>query len=516
MDSYRSELDATPEESLFCRTLGVQLSDERGSRRLAGVCVSVRHGSSGGRKQLRVQLTDETDPFFVYSLALTDDDFESLKCQQGLLVDFAAFPHKLADLLQLCVDHERRDSPKFVVRLRVSGDEPALMEVVEANPFKHLVHLSLLLRAPGEGALRKHLAAAMRALKEDKRRLEASLSSCEAEWRARLERSETLAAEKAQEVERQRTAHSAQLASLGERHLAELRALRDETSKASSEQRVRAELERHEAELQQRRQMQALEAEASLQEALAKDLREKLDRSERHCRELALQVAALEAARAERDAQALSREKEAAEEREATTLAARLAELEAQLDASRAAQREAERGLEQCTSRLERRDAAVRTLSGDVVKANEIIRRLQGELRALHGQLGQREGALADKERRLEALGDTADRLRAQHRDGQAQLERARLELSEAQAQLAQCQRQVKTHENVIQWLNQQLNQRMGAGQGGSPGAVQCPGGLPKTPEDATSQPAKGSRGAAPQAALRTPVARGPQAARPP
>lgn len=85
-------------------------------------------------------------------------------------------------------------------------------------------------------------------------------------------------------------------------------------------------------------------------------------------------------------------------------------------------QREAERGLEQCASRLERREAAVRTLSGDVVKANEIIRRLQGELRALHGQLGQREGALADKERRLEALGDTADRLKAQHRDGQAQV----------------------------------------------------------------------------------------------
>ncbi|KAM7286416.1 hypothetical protein ISCGN_030230 [Ixodes scapularis] len=165
------------------------------------------------------------------------------------------------------------------------------------------------------------------------------------------------------------------------------------------------------------------------------------------------------------DATGRNMEKEAAEEREATTLAARLAELEAQLDASRAAQRESERGLEQCASRLERREAAVRTLSGDVVKANEIIRRLQGELRALHGQLGQREGALADKERRLEALGDTADQLRAQHRDGQAQLERARLELSEAQAQLAQCQRQVKTHENVIQWLNQQLNQRMGAGQ---------------------------------------------------
>ena len=35
-----------------------------------------------------------------------------LKTQQGLLVDFCAFPQKFVDLLELCRDEEQRDHPK--------------------------------------------------------------------------------------------------------------------------------------------------------------------------------------------------------------------------------------------------------------------------------------------------------------------------------------------------------------------------------------------------------------------
>lgn len=42
--------------------------------------------------------------FLVYSFRL--------KSQQGLLVDFCAFPQKFVDLLELCREEEQRDSPK--------------------------------------------------------------------------------------------------------------------------------------------------------------------------------------------------------------------------------------------------------------------------------------------------------------------------------------------------------------------------------------------------------------------
>ena len=40
--------------------------------------------------------------------------FFSLKSQQGLLVDFSAFPQKFIDLLQLCLSEAGKDSPKYV------------------------------------------------------------------------------------------------------------------------------------------------------------------------------------------------------------------------------------------------------------------------------------------------------------------------------------------------------------------------------------------------------------------
>lgn len=37
-----------------------------------------------------------------------------LKVQQGLLVDFAAFPQKFIDLLELCITESSKEKPKYV------------------------------------------------------------------------------------------------------------------------------------------------------------------------------------------------------------------------------------------------------------------------------------------------------------------------------------------------------------------------------------------------------------------
>ena len=92
-------------------------------------------------KELIVRLTNESDPFFLYTLSLSEEDFQrcihdllidtnschsmilpppflpplsSLKVQQGLLVDFSDFPKKLIDLLELCLSENNKDSPKYV------------------------------------------------------------------------------------------------------------------------------------------------------------------------------------------------------------------------------------------------------------------------------------------------------------------------------------------------------------------------------------------------------------------
>ena len=77
------------------------------------ICVRYTGGDSGNKlhvtpsnrvsnsfQELTLQLTDPADPFFFYSLTLTESDFGALRRQQGLILDFAQFPAmitKLAD-----------------------------------------------------------------------------------------------------------------------------------------------------------------------------------------------------------------------------------------------------------------------------------------------------------------------------------------------------------------------------------------------------------------------------------
>lgn len=87
-----------------------------------------------------MKLTDDKDPFFLFKLSISEEDFQryvwinlqtghrsgmstrlmflfgftlfSLKVQQGLLVDFASFPQKFIDLLDLCCSEQASENPR--------------------------------------------------------------------------------------------------------------------------------------------------------------------------------------------------------------------------------------------------------------------------------------------------------------------------------------------------------------------------------------------------------------------
>lgn len=482
------------EESLYCQTLSVQLKDDycATSRRVSSVCLAIRRSNSSiiGRKELHIQLTDDADPFFFYTLTLTEDDFQSLKAQQGLLVDFLAFPQKFIDLLELCTKDEQKDSPRFVLSLTVHGrigSDPAILDVIEVNPFKHLVHLSLKLASAPDTVVRKHLSSAMRHLKDENRRLEAALRSSETDFHTRLRQYQEMATERSRELDRVHSLHASQLASLREQHERELAAEKENLRKASSEQQFRSDLEHRETEQRLRKQIQVLEADVSIKETLNKDLQEKLTKSEQLCRELSLKVTALEAAvgQCQRTAEVLSREKDTVEadkqinEKDASSLRSQVDKLEAELsqksrllaetkellDSCEDKKRQMEALLEQRQAQLGRREAAVKTLSDDILKGNEIIKRLQAELRANHAKLRLRsevitkqEDVLTEKEQQVQSLVRKLDDLELASKKKEAEVAQARQRVEEVEQKLAECQKQVKTNENVIQWLNKQLN----------------------------------------------------------
>jgi hypothetical protein len=50
----------------------------------------------------RIPRNAQSDPFFLYQLEVTEADFQLLKREQALHVDFAAFPQNVLELLDLC------------------------------------------------------------------------------------------------------------------------------------------------------------------------------------------------------------------------------------------------------------------------------------------------------------------------------------------------------------------------------------------------------------------------------
>jgi spindle assembly abnormal protein 6 len=57
-------------------------------------------------------LSSENNSFFLHTLEVSEEDFQSLKLEQGILVDFANFPGKIISLLERCVASKVQDPPR--------------------------------------------------------------------------------------------------------------------------------------------------------------------------------------------------------------------------------------------------------------------------------------------------------------------------------------------------------------------------------------------------------------------
>ena len=66
---------------------------------------------------LIIQIWTEEDLSSLHTLEVTEDDFQGLKLEQGILVDFGGFPAKIITLLQRCLLSYHEDPPRSAVLL---------------------------------------------------------------------------------------------------------------------------------------------------------------------------------------------------------------------------------------------------------------------------------------------------------------------------------------------------------------------------------------------------------------
>ena len=62
---------------------------------------------------LRIHLSSDEDLFFLHTLEVSEEEFQSLKVEQGILVDFGNFPGKVITLLQKCILAQSDETPRY-------------------------------------------------------------------------------------------------------------------------------------------------------------------------------------------------------------------------------------------------------------------------------------------------------------------------------------------------------------------------------------------------------------------
>ncbi|KAF5911086.1 hypothetical protein HPG69_001051 [Diceros bicornis minor] len=466
---------------LFQELVPLQVKCKDCEERRVSVRVSVELQSVSNpvhRKDLVIRLTDESDPFFLYNLVISEEDFQSLKFQQGLLVDFLAFPQKFIDLLQQCTQEHAKEIPRFLLQLvspaAILDNSPAFLNVVETNPFKHLTHLSLKLLPGNDVEIKKFLAGCLKCSKEEKLSLTQSLEDVTRQ----LNFTQKTLSEKIQELDKLRNEWASHTAALSNKHSQELTNEKEKALQAQVQYQQQHEQQKKDLEILHQRNIQQLQNRLSELEAANKDLTERKYKGDATVRELKAKLSGVEEElqRAKQEVLSLRRENSTLDaechekEKHINQLQTKVAVLEQEIkDKEQLVLRTKEAFdtiQEQKVALEENGEKNQRYTYEALLQANEIIKKLQGDLKTLMGKLKlkntvtvQQEKLLAEKEEKLQKeqkeLQDVGQSLRIKEQEVcklQEQLEATVQKLEESKQLL-------KNNEKLITWLNKELNE---------------------------------------------------------
>ncbi|KAM7054076.1 spindle assembly abnormal protein 6 homolog isoform 1-T1 [Molossus nigricans] len=496
---------------LFQQLVPLQVKCKDCEERRVSVRVSIELQSVSNpvhRKDLVIRLTDDTDPFFLYNLVISEEDFQSLKFQQGLLVDFLAFPQKFIDLLQQCTQEHAKEIPRFLLQLvspaALVDNSPAFLNVVETNPFKHLTHLSLKLLPGNDVEIKKFLAGCLKCSKEEKLSLTQSLEDVTKQ----LNFTQKTLSEKIQELDKLRNEWASHTAALSSKHSQELASEREKALQAQVHYQQQHEQQKKDLEILHQRNSQQLQSRLSELEAANKDLTERKYKGDATIRELKAKLSGVEEElqRAKQEVLSLRRENSTLDaechekEKHVNQLQTKVAVLEQEIkdkDQLVLRTKEAFDTIQEQKVALEEHgdknrvqigklEDTIKSLSAELLKANEIIKKLQGDLKTLMGKLKlkntvtiQQEKLLAEKEDKLQKeqkeLQDVGQSLRSKEQEVcklQEQLEATIQKLEESKQLL-------KNNEKLITWLNKELNENQLVRKQGVLGPATTPPGLP-------------------------------------
>ncbi|TPX72922.1 hypothetical protein SpCBS45565_g00021 [Spizellomyces sp. 'palustris'] len=453
------------------------------------VQVALTTKNSGRLKVLEIQLTDESDPFFLYHLDVGEDDFHALKEEQNLLVDFQQFPVKFIELLEAVDGARREEQPKFIAQLTSDGSAKyAVFNVVETNTFRNITHISLHFIPGNDASVKQYLAQLVKEYKSDNASLKNQLDSTGSSLTIRLKESEGLNAKLTCELENIKLSNAEQMNRLQLQHAEALAREKEISSRQREEERIAAEKDKRSIEIQYEEQLKKLSQElASLKAAhshmlshaqsmetstsnankqienLRQDLtitKQDLDKEIKLNEQLAHSKRDLEAECSSlrnklRDIERDGRDKLVEEKR-----------LEELLHMANEQKAKADDTLEMYKGQNARLDEALKQATEEINKGNEIIRRLQTDLKASKAKLKLKNVVTMQQEKLLDERAATVQGQQKELTDAKDTLSKVREELQVAQGRVEELTKQVQEgkaiiedNNHVIEWLHKQMNE---------------------------------------------------------
>ena len=467
---------------------------------------------------LHTELADDANPFFLYTLDVTENDYRALKAEQSLVVDFSSFSPHFIDLIKACVpvhlaqqdanvrvESSGAEDPKIrmgllttersplvpspdcfeaVLDTGASGGSQATLSIVESNHFKHLTHLALRFQPGTDQTIKAYLAGRLQ-LTED--RLERSETACAnlseqlaaqesetASVRAKLavKTSELVTIKKDMDIERksqlsvQREEFATAMESSRATSESEIRRLREkcESVRSSMEERVQGLAEAN-AELQDARRR--LESERDDLTSQVAALRTTASEARSEAQELRERARDIERSKFESEKMAnqfqlqIAALKQHVEDKENTLQSTSALHLQAQDRLGNVT--ETLQLYKESAAKLQKKfDLSV----AEIKKGNSVIQRLHTDLKQTKSKLKlkttvikQQEALIEEHKKQMDDVQrgkDATARELAAARENVAALERT---VEESRSKLIECHKMLESNQNVITNLNKEINE---------------------------------------------------------
>jgi len=432
---------------------------------------------------MHMEITSEDDLYFLYTLQVSEEEFQDLRTEQSLLVDFSSFPPKFVELLQGCVTgRSRPGEPQFLAILDLKG-LPSF-NVVEANQFKQLTHLSLRVQPATDAALKAYLAGRLRLSLKNASETREQLDAISQQLNDQKKATES-AKVAADELKHELEHTSEKLRVEFERALAKQKEdsvkLLSQTQNASTEQ-ARRQQQHDEKRIEElEAQLAALQTEhrkgyegKTTAESENVQLKAKVATLEEVGKKNAEELNSLRVANRSLDATKFELEKKVSEQQLVlATLRQKLEDKEeilsktnSQLDEAlhRKTLAEEKAGTYKATTaKLQRKlELSVKEIN----KGNSVIEELHSEIKHLKDKMTtknmvirQQENVVQSTREQLEDANRQSERLESLLKEEKANSSSLKSALEQSRTKLEECNKMLESNQNVITFLNKEINQ---------------------------------------------------------